>query len=192
MNDNRAIESAVAQTLERGPARIRRAPSVHTFTIVLMVVFFLVMMISLVAGAQMYRNVSTMQARESTLHMQSGLLAGIVRMNDSADAVAKAAGPEGDALVLVERLESGTYETRVYRYQGNIVQEYGIAGHEINPENAIDVMESGRFEFSYQDGLLSVVTDAGTSHVALRSVQEGGPVASSGYTADDESAGGAR
>ena len=192
MNDNRAIESAVAQTLEQGAGRMRRAPSVHAFTIVLMVVFFLVMMISLVAGAQMYRNVSTMQARESTLHMQSGLLAGIVRMNDSADGVAKAAGPEGDALVLVERLESGTYETRVYRYQGNIVQEYAIAEREINPENAIDVMESGRFEFSYQDGLLSIVTDAGTSRVALRSVQEGGPVSSSGYTADDESAGEAR
>lgn len=190
MSEVRTVESAVASTLEQGARKTWRIPSYHTFAVVLMVVFFLVMMICLTAGVSMYRSVASMKSQSDTLHLESGLMTSIVHMGDSAQAVSKADGPEGEALVLVERLASGTYETRLYHYQGAVVQEYAIAGHDINPENAITIVDSGTFEFSYQDGLLTLVTDDGPFHVALRSDQGSASLASAGYSAADAASAG--
>lgn len=82
-------------------------------------------------------------------------------------------GPEGRSLVIVEELQSGTFETRFYLYQGRVLQEYSIAGTPYTPEKASIVADSDTFEFTYSKGLLSVTTDQGTSNVALRSAQGG-------------------
>ena len=74
---------------------------------------------------------------------------------------------------MVERLESGTYETRIYRYQGAIVQEYAIAGRPYKPNNATKIIESDKFEFSYENGLVTIVTDDGEWCIALHSAQGG-------------------
>ena len=181
MNDPPNIDHAIATTFESLKVPERKTYSNHTFTIILMVVFFLVMMTCLTAGISIYRSVTNMQNQANALHMRSGLLVNVVRMNDSADAVAKGTGPEGDALVFVERLESGTYETRIYRYQGAIVQEYAIAGRPYNPENAVKVIDSDSFEFLYANGLVVVASDEGACDVALRSHQGNtSPIMSSG------------
>ena len=182
MSAARTIESAATALLGRDGSGERRTPSSGVFTGALMVVFFLVMMICLTAGVSLYRNVAAMQARENNLRMQSGLMASIVHMTDMADAVEVADGPQGDALVLVEHLASGTYETRLYLLDGTIVQEYAIAGRDLNPENAIAIMDSEIFEFSFDGRLLTLVTDQGASRVAFRSTQEGA-VASTGFDA---------
>ena len=93
---------------------------------------------------------------------------------DAADAVEEGIGPEGRALVLGEHLESGTYETRIYQYQGNIVQEYAIAGHDYAPDRAQVLAASAIFDFTYAGNLLTVTTDQGSFDVALRSAQGGG------------------
>ena len=108
------------------------------------------------------------------MRLESGLLANSVHVADAANAVEVGAGPEGDALVLVERLDNGTYETRIYQYQGNIVQEYAIAGRDYSPDRAQVLAPSTTFEFSYEDNLLTVKTDQGSFDVALRSRQGGG------------------
>ena len=103
-----------------------------------------------------------------------GLLANSVHVADAADAVSVGKGPEGNAIVLVERLDTGTYETRIYQYQGNIVQEYAIQGRDYNPGNAQILASSATFDFSYEGNLLTVNTDQGSFNVALRSEQGGG------------------
>lgn len=171
MNEQFNIDYAIVSAFERAKRDEKRSGHGRTFTIILMAVFFIVLMIGLAIGVTMYQNVARVQAQTNDLHMQSGLLANTVHVNDAIDAVAKGEGPEGDALVLVEHLDSGTYETRIYHYQGAIVQEYAIAGRDYNPINALKLVESDTFEFSYANGLLMLMTDQGAFNVALRSDQ---------------------
>ena len=103
----------------------------------------------------------------------AGLICNVVRANDSKGAIAQGQGPEGKSLVVVEPLDSGTYETRFYLYEGKVVQEYSLAGSGYTPEKATEVTASDTFDFSYSDGLLAVTTDQGTAEVALRYMQGG-------------------
>ena len=87
-----------------------------------------------------------------------------------ADAVEVGEGPEGKALVLRETLDGATsYETRIYAYQGKIVEEYVLAENEYMPEKAIALFDSDTFDFSYDNGLVTITTDDGTAAIALRS-----------------------
>ena len=76
---------------------------------------------------------------------------------------------EGPALVLRETLPGGVYETRLYRYDGVIMEEYALADAPYDPEKATAIVVSSVFDFTYRDGLLTLTTDAGTVSVALRS-----------------------
>lgn len=189
MSERRDINTALASAYGGATGVPRKRRGGHTFAIVMLVVFFIVMMTCLVIGVSIYRGVSDARVQSDELHMESGLLVNIVRMNDSADAVRMAEGPEGDALVLVERLESGTYETRLYLHDGAIVQEYAIAGRPLNPDNALEIVASDVFEFTYDDGLLSIMTDGGVFHAALRSQQGDTRLASAGSAAIETAAG---
>ena len=196
-NEQFDIDYAIVQAFERSKREERKAGSGRTFTIILMAVFFVVLMVGLATGVTIYQKVAVAQNQTNALHMQSGLLTNTIHVNDAADAVSMGVGPEGDALVLVEHLDSGTFETRIYHYQGSIVQEYAIADRPYNPANAIELVESEVFEFSYSDGLLTFMTDQGAFDVALRSAQSGSPhiessgaefMAQANATADDKKA----
>ena len=76
---------------------------------------------------------------------------------------------QGPALVLRETLPSGVYETRLYRYDGTIMEEYALADAPYDPLKATAIVDSSVFAFSYEDGLLTIETDAGATAVALRS-----------------------
>lgn len=183
MNDSFNIDYAIVQAFERSKRDETRSGSGRLFVVVLMAVFFIVLMIGLSSGVMMYQKVARAQAQTNDLHMQSGLLVNSIRVDDASNALELGQGPEGEALVMVEHLDSGTFETRIYRYQGSIVQEYAIAERDYNPASALTLVDSDRFEFSYTDGLLTIYTDQGAFDVALRSSQ--------GLTRHVESAGAA-
>lgn len=143
------------------------------FPVLLLCVFFVALLLALIAGVAVYRHVSDAQNDNVSRREGVELIANIVRANDARGAVATGQGPEGKSLVIVENLDSGTYETRLYLYKGKIVQEYSLAGTAYTPAKASEVTESSRFEFSYTDGLLTVTTDQGTCEVALRYLQGG-------------------
>ena len=168
------INYAVVSAFERSKRGTRKEASSRTFTIALMAVFFVALMAGLAAGVSIYRSVSAVQVSANDMRLESGLLANSVHVADAADAVSVGKGPEGNAIVLVERLDTGTYETRIYQYQGNIVQEYAIQGRDYNPGNAQILASSATFDFSYEGNLLTVNTDQGSFNVALRSEQGGG------------------
>lgn len=84
------------------------------------------------------------------------------RATDAPGSVERGEGPEGDALVLVERLESGTYETRFFLSDGWLVEQYAVAGAPYGTDGATRLAESGFFSFELDDGVLTVNCDAGT------------------------------
>ena len=166
------IDYAIVAAFERSKRVDEKTLSSHAFTIVLIGVFFVIMMGCLAAGATIYSNVSALHDQADDIRLQSGLLENTIRVNDAAVAYEVGAGPEGDALVLVEHLDTGTFETRVYHYQGAIVQEYALAGRPYKPENADKIIDSATFAFTYEDGLITITTDDGIWQVALRSAQD--------------------
>lgn len=170
------VNYATVASFERSKAPERERSSSRLFTVALMAVFFVVLMAGLAVGATVYRSVAASQATANETRMVSGLLASNIHVNDAADAVEVGAGPEGKALVLVQRLASGTYETRIYEFQGQVLQEYAVAGSSYDPERAVPLLDSSTFGFTFQDGLITIVTDSGTYDIAMRSDQsdEGG------------------
>ncbi|MBQ9003100.1 MAG: DUF4860 domain-containing protein [Eggerthellaceae bacterium] len=161
-------------SFERGKSAQSRTRGTHTFTAVLLAIFFVVLMCGMAAGVAMYQSVANNQLDTNKARMQAGLLASNVRANDAANALGTGNGPEGRALVLTERdADGGAYEARIYLYQGNIVQEYSIAGAAYTPERAQPLIKSNTFDFELHGELLVIRTDQGATNIALRSHQGG-------------------
>ena len=168
------INYAVVSAFERSKETEHKRSSSLVFTVLLMAVFFIALMGGLAAGASIYSSVVGVKAYTDDVHVQSGLLANTVHVNDAVFAVEQGEGPEGPALVLIEALETGTFETRIYQYQGTVFQEYAFKGRPYNPKNATPLFKSDVFEFTFDGKLVTITTDQGTLDVALRSKQGGG------------------
>ena len=151
----------------------KQSSSRRVFPILLLCVFFVALLLALIAGVAVYKTTSDTQSRVNAQRESLSLITNVVRANDSAAAIATGEGPKGKSLVIVENLASGTYETRLYSYEGRIVEEYSLASSPYTPEKASTVAESNTFSFTYENGLLSVTCDQGTAEVALRYMQGG-------------------
>lgn len=146
----------------------------RAFSILLFSVFVIVDLLALVAGTSSYGSLTRMQQTNDARLLAVGPVISSVRANDTQNGVQRSSdAPEGDALVLVQHDAEGTYETRIYLYEGKIVQEYTIAGSPYTPSKAVVLAESSKFEFSYEGDLLTIVTDAGETKIALRYNQGG-------------------
>lgn len=135
-------------------------------------VIVLLLLGGLVAGVLSYKAISDTRANDERARIGSSAIANSVRFSDSTDAVAVGQGPEGPALVLTEQGNAGAYQTRIYQYRGKLLEEYALADSPYNPDRATALMDNEHFEFVYDEGLLTVTTDAGESMIALHS--EGG------------------
>lgn len=135
----------------------------------LFIVVVLMLLAGLAAGVASYKHISDTRMADERLGVASNVIANGVRYADTANTVAVGEGPEGPALVLADGAIGTGYETRLYQYQGKLVEEYAKAGAAYTPERATQLMDNKRFQFSYDKGLLTVITDAGETTVALHS-----------------------
>lgn len=138
------------------------------FSVALFLVFIVVVLVSLVVGTRIYSRLNEQQNLIDETRLSMNVLVNNVRAIDSVNCIETGQGPEGEALVLVERMPYGTYETRFYLVGGYVVQEYTVAGKPYAPEKAMQIVASETFSFTYEDGLLTITTDAGEADVALR------------------------
>ena len=168
MMDSRSTNRAMISVIEKARGRQERRGGAQLMSVALMAVFFVALMGSLAAGAIMYRSAVEAQEEANDLHLQSGLITNVVRYNDVAAALREADGPEGPALVLSRTLASGTYETRIYHYQGQVLQEFAAAGRPFDPKGATPLMQTEEFSFEVHDDLLTFTTDRGSFDVTLR------------------------
>lgn len=143
------------------------------FVTMLMLVFFAMLLIAIISGVTVYKRVADVQITTNEERLALQLIGNYVRANDSHGTIKVGQGPEGRSLVLVEQLESGTYETRIYLYNGSIVQEYAVEGSGYTPGKALELVKSKSFAFSYSKGLLTITCDQGRANIALRSEQGG-------------------
>ena len=150
-----------------------RSTAKHAFPAIILGALFVALLLALIAGVIVYKYITDTQSQANVARESIGLICNAVRANDAEDAIAVGQGPEGRSLVIVEKLDSGTFETRFYLCQGEVLQEYSLAGSPYTPEKANQVAESSSFDFDYSHDLLSVSTDQGTAEIALRSLQGG-------------------
>ena len=140
----------------------------RAFITLLFAVIALFLLLALLVGTSAYRAANDVRSSSDNTRLGLSLIANSIRATDGTDAVGVA-----DGLVLTEHLGNGDYETRLYAYQGAIVEEYTRAGTAFTPEKAREIVRSSTFDFTYTDGLLTVHTDQGSTSVALRSVRGG-------------------
>lgn len=150
--------------------QVRHMDRVFILALFAMLVVSLVIIFAL--GTNVYRSLAQSRTESEQVRVQTSLLTTSVRTNDEYDFAKKTKGPEGPALVLRERTDDGTYETRLYLYKGNLMQEYAVAESKIDPKRATALCPVKRFSFRIKNGLVSILTDVGQTNVALRS--EGG------------------
>ena len=160
---------AVGDARDAGGGTARGVGSRHVFAVALLALFLLALLGAVGFGTSVYQRLNERSEAAEQARSPLGVIVNAVRATDAAGSVARAAGPEGDALVLVERLASGTYETRFFLADGWLVQQYAVEGSPVSTQGATRLAASGSFSFELDDGLLTVSCDAGTARVALRS-----------------------
>ena len=167
------IDYNAVASFERSKAPKSKGRNVLYFTVALLVVFFIVLMTGLASGVAMYQAVANNQIDTNNARMQAGLIASNIHANDSMNSIGTGEGPEGRALVLTDTVGESSYEMRIYLYEGNIVQEYSVAGAEYTPARAQPLIASTSFDFEQYGNLLVIHTDQGATNIALRSYQGG-------------------
>ena len=161
-------EVQAARAPQGGAARAGRV-----FAVVLLALFLLALLGAVVFGTSVYRRLNERSADAADARSPLGVVVNAVRATDAPGSVERGEGPEGDALVLVERLDTGTYETRFFLCDGWLVEQYAVAGAPYEADGATWLAETGSFSFELDDGMLTVSCDAGTARTALRSQVEG-------------------
>lgn len=139
--------------------------------LMLFALFTVALLLALVAGVRVYGSLVSIENEAKAERFATGLIANSVRGADAMDSVGQADGPQGPALVLTERSQGGAFETRLYMYNGQLMQECSLQGSPFNPDTATPVMKTDDFWFTLDGRLLTVGTDAGCTTIALRSVQ---------------------
>ncbi len=151
----------------------QRGRSGRVFSALLFGFITIFLLLSILIGVQAYSIIDQTRVANNETRLGLSLLANTVRMNDVQNAVSSKEGPEGPALVFTENLDSGAYETRIYLFRGNIVEEYAAANNDYAPGAARVIVDSKTFDFAITKNLVVIKTDQGSTQVALRS-EEGG------------------
>ncbi|MCH4184557.1 MAG: DUF4860 domain-containing protein [Eggerthellaceae bacterium] len=138
------------------------------------VLAIVILLIALIVGVNAFRAVSSLQQEDANLRSSLDTIVNTVHMDDTAQSASIGNGPEGPSLVLTESTDTAAYETRIYNYQGAIVEEYAPSGTALSPDRATKLETNTLFNVDLSDNssLITIHTDAGWATVALRSSQE--------------------
>lgn len=139
------------------------------FTLLLFGAFIILLLLGLWMGTVAFRAINTMQNTTDDARLSLNSLQNRVRSFDEAGSFSTGDGPEGPAMVFTYKLDAGNYETRIYLYEGFLVQELAFSTDPYLPMTATKIVETSTFQFNYNNGLLTITTDQGTAKVALRS-----------------------
>lgn len=148
---------------KRRGKRLDSAP----FSLALFVLMLGCVLALAIFGAQVYRALTENQSRNNALRASLSYVAARLRAADQAGAVSVEAGPQGDALVLADAGEDTGYETRIYVYDGRLMEEYAARESAYDPAGAQAVARTDTFTVTVDGGLVTVNTDQGRVCVYL-------------------------
>ncbi|MBR0209026.1 MAG: DUF4860 domain-containing protein [Oscillospiraceae bacterium] len=136
--------------------------------------FLLGFLLLVTFGARSYRDVVDSQYGNMDARGLNAYIAASVKANDSRGAVSTEDSAFGQVLVVADG-ESG-YTLRFYLYDGQLVEDFARADAALMPEDAQPVGPTGCFSVERsENGLFTVITDAGRTLLCLRSAEEAAP-----------------
>lgn len=128
-------------------------------------VFAVCVLLVLITGASAYRRLTERDQSSYERRTAVQYIATRVRQADCLDSVFVEPFGDVDALVLAD----GDYLTRVYWYDGWLMELYCAAGADMEPRDGEKILEAGGLELSQEDGLLeAVLTNSDGGRDALR------------------------
>ncbi|WP_294542318.1 DUF4860 domain-containing protein [uncultured Gemmiger sp.] len=145
----------------------KRRPNSAPFSLALFVLMLGCVLVLAVFGARVYRALTESQTRNQAVRASLSYVAARLRAADEFQAVSVAEGPQGDALILSDTGADTGYETRIYLYEGQLVEEYAAEGTPYSPENAQAVAKTQTFAARRRGQQIEVTTDQGTIRVFL-------------------------
>lgn len=127
-----------------------------------------VLLMLVTVGSRSYAAAEASQSKTRAQRTALSYVFSRVRAADMQNGVALANGAEGAALILRDFTQTGVYETRIYLYQGNLVEEYAAESAPYAPENALVIAPASSFSVTLKDGFLTAETEQGRVCAALR------------------------
>ena len=138
------------------------------YTMAVAGVFLAGFFLTVVFGAQTYREIAEGQSRNNEARALLSYISTCVRMNDTPGAV-RVSREEGEPVLVIADGQSG-YAIRIYRYGDSLVGDYGEADGALYPDMAQVIGETEEFRIEeLENGAYAVVTDAGRVLFGLRS-----------------------
>lgn len=138
------------------------------YTMAVAGVFLAGFFLTVVFGAQTYREIAEGQSRNNEARALLSYISTCVRMNDTPGAV-RVSREEGEPVLVIADGQSG-YAIRIYRYGDSLVEDYGEADGALYPGMAQVIGETEEFRIEeLENGAYAVVTDAGRVLFGLRS-----------------------
>ena len=138
------------------------------YTMAVAGVFLAGFFLTVVFGAQTYREIAEGQSRNNEARALLSYISTCVRMNDTPGAV-RVSREEGEPVLVIADGQSG-YAIRIYRHGDSLVEDYGEADGALYPDMAQVIGETEEFRIEeLENGAYAVVTDAGRVLFGLRS-----------------------
>lgn len=149
----------------------RQKSPLGLYSIGIAALFLLGFFLLVVFGAQNYRNAVTAQHENNDSRVLLSYVSTCIRGNDQTGCV-RIREEDGNTVLVIADEESG-YASRLYLSGDDLVEDYAETDAALDPSNAQIIGKTSVFTVEeVQEGLLRVMTDAGTSLICLRS--EGG------------------
>ena len=146
---------------------MRRRGSWSGLTIIAITTFFLGSFLLLVLfGTNSYRHIAESQAENNHKRALLSYLLTAGKMSES-DIYAGVTDTQEDMLVIADG-DTG-YGSRIYMYDGYLVEDYGRSGGELYPRDAARIADNSMFEIEeISDDLLMITTDKGIVYIHVR------------------------
>lgn len=147
----------------------RRRPIISLLLLYAMIL--LATLLLTVAGGMLYVGVTERRAAQDQQRTTLAYVQSKVQGADDAESISIAAGPEGQALVLAEA--DSDYETRIYLYQGHLMEEVAVHHSAFAPDSGMEIGTTESFQIRMAGKqLMEITADGRQALICLRS--EGG------------------
>ena len=139
-----------------------------------------------ILGARTYRNTTAAQDTNYQTRALLAYISSVTRAGDmSGEVSVRTDGPQEQDVLVVG--DGSGYASRIYRYEGYLVEDYAEADAPYDPKDAMKIGKTEIFlaEWSGHENLLHVTTQAGSVFVHLRSGAGSAAGSSASYGSGD-------
>ncbi len=142
--------------------------------LLLFAVFAVGVLCVLLTGAQGYRRLNAREEAAYNSRICAQYLATKLRQAENAGAVDTAAFGDADALQIIQTVEEEVYITRIYCYDGWLMELFTLDGGEFSPEDGERVLPASNLSVSRQEQLLLIcITDGSGRQLQLQHALQG-------------------